>query len=369
MRFYAVSTFHSIDSNQVSVISHCGESRRFSFVFVGVSFQEFLSFLSGCFFTVECSRHYSAFNIFATNIDEFLGFPSIAAHEGNVDAQLVSLFNQECRFSEVTRSKYCIRVFSFQVGQDCGEVFVASLIVSNVDDAIGIVGQFNECFFEEFSQAYRVVVGNFLYDSYFTSAVFECIVSHNSALERVDEASTEVVIVVSGYLRVGAGSADSRNFSFFNDVTSSHSQGRAIGTNQGNNFVFFNQASCYGSRFCFVGFVVSYNQFNFFAQYGRMNFVSQFDAAQFQFAASSVIAGQRQEYANFNNIRFRSFFFVAAAAGESAEHYSRSKQYRHDFFQLHKNNPFSFLLLPKRSLIIYSELYHLEKYFTTVFLM
>ena len=61
-----------------------------------------------------------------------------------------------------------------------------------------------------------------------------------------------------------------------------------------------------------------------------MQFVGQFDAADFQFAAACVIAGQGQEYADFYSSGRRRFFlfsflFISAAAtGNQAQSYCRS---------------------------------------------
>ena len=120
-----------------------------------------------------------------------------------------------------------------------------------------------------------------------------CIFCHYLALERVDKACTEVIIVVCGYLRVGAACTNSRNFVFFNYIAGSHRKGRTVRTNQHAYFILFNKACRNGCSFCFIGFVVSYNQFNFFAQNFGMQLICKFNAAQFQFAAGGIIACQR----------------------------------------------------------------------------
>ena len=109
----------------------------------------------------------------------------VAAHEGNFDTQLTGLFNQQCGFGEVAGCENRVRVLGFQVGELCGEVFVAGLVVGDINHAAG-ASQFFKGFFEEFGQTYRVVIGNFLHDSHFLGAFLESVVSHNGALERID---------------------------------------------------------------------------------------------------------------------------------------------------------------------------------------
>ena len=97
---------------------------------------------------------------------------------------------------------------------------VAGVVGSFGYDSVFIAGQINESFFKEVYQTDRIVAGNFGQNSSgFRTAVFVSIVCHNGALERIDEASTEIIVVTGSYLDVGAGAADSRSFGIFEAVT------------------------------------------------------------------------------------------------------------------------------------------------------
>ena len=60
-------------------------------------------------------------------------------------------------------------------------------------------------------------------------------ISHNSALEGIQEANAEVVIVAVSYLRIGAGNADGRNLCSFESVAAGNSHAGAIATGCGGD--------------------------------------------------------------------------------------------------------------------------------------
>lgn len=71
-----------------------------------------------------------------------------------------------------------------------------------------------------------------------------------------------------------------------------------------------------------------------------MELVGQLDAAQFQFAASRIVARQGQEHADLDNVAGRAFIgllVTAAAAGYESRRYGHRQHRRYKLF--HRKYP------------------------------
>lgn len=76
---------------------------------------------------------------------------------------------------------------------------------------------------------------------------------------------TEIIVIISSYLRISTAGTNSRNFTVFYDITCRHRQRRTIRTYDNAYFIFFDKAGCNRSSFSFIRFVISYNKLDLFA--------------------------------------------------------------------------------------------------------
>ena len=127
----------------------------------------------------------------------------------------------------------------------------------------------------------------------------------NGALERIEEADAEVDRAVGRDLRVGAANADGRDTGFFKNLAASHGHAGAIGAEDdgnaavdelgsGRGAVFGGRAVVDDLKLDVVGLAADFD--------GRLDVVAVLRAKRLLLAACAIVAGQRLEDADFENL-------------------------------------------------------------------
>ena len=225
----------------------------------------------------------------------------------------------------VTRNIDEVRSSCFNLGQGCFEV---GILLQISFFSYNLTTQFYKVFFEELGQAFSIVGGVIYQDSsLFNLQVFECIVCHYSALERVNEACTEVVFFgffgfrVHSYVRVGAHGSDAQNLRTVVNCACCDNSGGLVRTNNCYNLILRNQLLHTVGCFRSLGFGIGYNQGELFAAQNAffVDFLqSKVNTILRRNTEGSTATGHFQQSANLNGIACFASILGAATACQSA---------------------------------------------------
>ena len=237
----------------------------------------------------------------------------VAAHDPELGAQLLGLLHDDGAFGEVGGDEQDFRLLAHDFLQLGSEILVAGLVVQGGHD---FAAQLGEGLVEEAGQAHGIVVGHVDQKSGLLEAqILEGIGGSTGALERIDEAHAEDVLLALGDQGVGAAGANLRDAGLFGHFTTGHGQGRTVGADDGLNFFLFDQALDRVGGFNLVGFVIDHEQLDFLAENIGHFLMGHLHAFQFQLATKGILAGQGQKHADFYGV-----IGCQGHAGEAANH-------------------------------------------------
>ena len=217
---------------------------RFGVVHFLVFSNEVFVQIGGIIRGIQVAEESTIQRFLASDFRKFSTIPTIATCDSNVQADFTSLFNNQTNFLVVTGNIDEVRVSCFNFGQSRFKigVFLQVSFFSNYFATI-----FKEVIFKESCQAFGIVTGVINHNSCTFQAHFlSSEVRHYSTLERIDEASTEIIISsfaglrINGYVRVGTHRSDCHNFSSIVDCTGSNTSGRQVRTDNSNNLILRN---------------------------------------------------------------------------------------------------------------------------------
>ena len=147
----------------------------------------------------------------------------------------------------------------------------------------------------------------------------------NSALERIEEADTEVVIVTLGDLGVGAGDADRGNSGFLEGIGCRYCNGRTVGA-EDDGYALCNELGCCGNSLCRIRLVIGVNELYLIGLAadldGGILSVCILHAEYLLLAACAVCAGLRLIHADLDDLLAA---FAAVAACAQREHHEHRK--------------------------------------------
>ena len=218
---------------------------------VGFHVEHFLIFSNEVFVQIgsivrriQVAEESTVEGFFASDFRKFSTIPTVATCDSNIQADFTSLFNNQTNFLVVTGNIDEVRVSCFDFGKSRFKVsiFLQICFFSNYFATI-----FQEVFFEELCQAFGIVTGVINHNSStFQSHFFSSEVSHYSTLERVDEASAEVIISsftalrINGYVRVSTHRSNCQYFASIVDSARSNTCRRQVRTDNSNNLILRN---------------------------------------------------------------------------------------------------------------------------------
>ena len=151
----------------------------------------------------------SSFDGFLADLDELLGFPTVAAEERNIQAKLFRLNANDRHVRVIARNKNAIGGRGFDRGELRFEIFVAAVVIEFRGNRSAVCF---ELVLEEFCQPFAVIAFRIGEDGdLFRLQSFRREIRHHGSLKRVDETNAENVIAGFGHFRIGGGGRNHRD--------------------------------------------------------------------------------------------------------------------------------------------------------------
>ena len=203
-------------------------------------------------FIEECRYNRPLRILSARVVNDCLIVPGVACHDRCVDAHLTSLLDdQRCRCDgRRCEDGVCIRCLDLR--QDRLEIGLVGLEL-----LLGRDGSAErlELLYKEVRKTGRIVIADLVDHRNILVSAVKCVLRHDRALERIQEAHTEVVIAARGNLRVRAGSSDCRDLCICKCRSRGDRDAGAVAADHGYNLVR-HQLLCSGHGLCLIGLVV-----------------------------------------------------------------------------------------------------------------
>ena len=157
------------------------------------------------------------------------------------------------------------------------------------------------------------------------------------ALEGIDEADSEVIVIALGNLGIGAGGSDRRDLGLLKIRAAGNGAAGTIGT-QYSGHALGNQLLGSGGRLGRIGLVIGIGQLDFVFLTangnGGIQRIGVLDAEDLFFAAGAVLAGGGFKHADGDNFFIGGGGILFAAAGYHGNDHDQAQQNRDQFFHL-----------------------------------
>ena len=228
---------------------------------------------------------------------------SVAAEDAEGRAELARLAHDYRAFRKVSRDVEDVGVFADYLGQLRREVLVTLLVVHDGDH---FAAELHEILLEEVAEADAVVLRNL--DEHRRGLRLELRkgeVSRARALERVDEADAEDVLLALRDERVRARRADHRDPSLLRHFAAGHRERRAVGSDYRADLLALYETLDGVRRLDLVALVVDYDELDLLAVNLGILLVREIHAVELKLAADRVSARDRQIDAYLDSLRRR----------------------------------------------------------------